>query len=243
MTELAYMVREDWAQEGTGMASHSTVIRKWLGDEKFLLLVTDATSYGTQRSADREAVEYIGAADRRVGPITISDLPRLRDKGVANVVALAIHPYVLSDLEALKRAIDDETLGRLFVMVWAPHEVVRVWLESLGAVNIYAGTTPPPSDPVMLAAGRMMVNEEYNGLSSGIGKDTVVGLIRAFLAAGYPSDADSWARAYLAAGGSFRDLASVTKFAKEIDEGTRHRVRPRFREGIVGILRERVASA
>lgn len=225
------------------MAKNSAPIREWLGAARFLLLVTDAKAYGIHRSTDREAADYIGLAERRVGPVTISSLPRLRDEGVGQATALAIHPYIPSDLEALKRAIDDATLGRLFVMVWAPHEVVRVWLESLGAVNLFTGTTHPPSDPVMLEAGRMMVNEEYNGLGSGIGKDTVVGLMREFRAAGYPSDADSWARVFLAAGGSLRHLESVAKFAKEIEDGTRHRIRPRFREGIVGILRERAATA
>jgi hypothetical protein len=36
MTELGYMVREDWAQHGTTMIPQSAVIRDWLGDPPYI---------------------------------------------------------------------------------------------------------------------------------------------------------------------------------------------------------------
>ncbi len=67
--------------------------------------------------------------------------------------------------------------------------------------------------------------------------------MRAFRSAGYPSDEQTWARAFLAANGSLRGLKCVRKFAAEIESGVNHRVQPRFREGIVEILSERAARA
>jgi hypothetical protein len=48
-----------------------------------------------------------------------------------------------------------------------------------------------------------MINEQYNGLSSGRGKDVVVQLLRAFSNSGYPLDEGAWLRAFFAAGGTF----------------------------------------
>lgn len=88
----------------------------------------------------------------------------------------------------------------------------------------------------------MMKNEEYNGLSSGRGKDAVVQLVRAFAAEGYPAGTQPWLRAYFAAGGTFRHAESVEKLVKEMKAATRHRVKPRYRDNIVEILRERLAD-
>ena len=33
MTEIAYMVREDWAQRGTAMQQSSAIIRSWLNGD------------------------------------------------------------------------------------------------------------------------------------------------------------------------------------------------------------------
>lgn len=240
MAEITYMMREDWAQEGTAMEASSATIRDWLGVDRFALLVLDASEYGTGREADREAADFIGAFSQRVGPVNFTDLVAKRDQPIRGVTAVAIHPYRDVDVDALRKAVTDGTLGRLFVLVWSPAEVVRVWLEAVGALDLHTRIRQVPSDAVMVEAARMMVNEEYNGLESGHGKDAVVGLMRAFRAEGYPSDEESWARAFLTAGGSYRGLRSVRKFASEIEGGTRHRVEPRFREGIVEILRQRV---
>lgn len=87
-----------------------------------------------------------------------------------------------------------------------------------------------------------MVNEEYNGLSTGNGKATVVQLLRSFESEGFAPDAETWLRAYFAAGGSFRNAETVKKLVGEVQNGTRHRVPQRFRTEIVSILRERVAQ-
>ena len=87
-----------------------------------------------------------------------------------------------------------------------------------------------------------MVNEEYNGLSSGHGKDAVVQLVRAFTAAGYPLDVDSWLRAYFAAGGTFRHGESVAKLLTEMKKGVQHRVKPRYVSEIVEVLRDRTSA-
>jgi hypothetical protein len=45
MTDLAYMVREDWAQQGTAMVSSSARIREWLGDGPMVFAVTDKRKF------------------------------------------------------------------------------------------------------------------------------------------------------------------------------------------------------
>lgn len=87
-----------------------------------------------------------------------------------------------------------------------------------------------------------MVNEQYNGVSSGHGKDAVVQLLRAFTSSGYPLDAGASLRAFFAAGGTFRHAGSVAKFVKEMKAGTKHRVAPRFREEILDNLREGITT-
>lgn len=89
----------------------------------------------------------------------------------------------------------------------------------------------------------MIVREEYNGLSSGHGKDTVVQLVRAFADNGYPIDADAWLRAYFAAGGSFSHAESLGKLVNEMQAGIRHRVKRRYRDDIFDIIRERALPA
>ncbi|KZE94675.1 hypothetical protein AVP42_00602 [Agromyces sp. NDB4Y10] len=67
-------------------------------------------------------------------------------------------------------------------------------------------------------------------------------LVRAFAVEGYPVDVDVWLHAYFAAGGSFRHAESIEKLVTEMQAGTRHRVKPRYRDNIVEILRGRIAS-
>ncbi|GAB3137628.1 hypothetical protein GCM10027057_16770 [Marisediminicola antarctica] len=88
-----------------------------------------------------------------------------------------------------------------------------------------------------------MIDEQYNGLSSGRGKDAVVQLVRAFAAEGYPVDVDVRLRAYFAAGGTFRHAESIGKLIRETNAGTKHRVKQRYRDNIVEILRDRFTAS
>jgi hypothetical protein len=195
------------------------------------------------RSADLETAEFIApdAATRKV--FNISELAGLasEDKVIDHAVVI-LHPYGERDLDALGNAAKQEVLKKIFVMIWSPRDMARTWLDGLGALNLHTGDALPSPDPVMVEAGKSMVDEEYNGLSSGHGKDAVVQLVRAFTAAGYPLDGDAWLRAYFAAGGTFGHGEEVAKLLGEMKKGTKHRVQPRYRENIVEILRDRVAS-
>jgi hypothetical protein len=71
MTDLAYMVREDWAQQGTAMVSGSARIREWLGDGPIVFAVTDKRKFNGVHSADLEAAEYI-VAYRARGPMSLT---------------------------------------------------------------------------------------------------------------------------------------------------------------------------
>jgi hypothetical protein len=95
---------------------------------------------------------------------------------------------------------------------------------------------------VQLEAAKCWVDEQYNGLSSGNGKDAVVQLLRLFSAAGYPLDADTWLRAFFAAGGKFDEATKVAKLIKEMQGGTQHRIKPRYQPEILSVLRERAAE-
>lgn len=243
MTDLAYMVREDWAQDGNAMVPQSAVIREWIGNAPYLFAVRNSDKFQSERSAERETVEFIApdAASRRVFSIGKLAALSYEDK-VLNHGIVVLHPYEQRDLDTLALAVANGLLTKVFVMIWSPRDQVRIWLDGLGATNLHSGKAAPVPDPVMVEAGKSMVMEEHNGLSSGYGKDTVVQLVRAFTLAGYPLDVDSWLRAYFAAGGTFRHGESVKKLVSEMKSGVRHRVKDRYRPNIVEILRERVAS-
>ena len=244
MTKLAYMVREDWAQHGTTMVPQSAVIRDWIGAAPYLFAETDAKKFNRDdRSADLETAQFIApdASTRKVFNMTeLGSLGR-EDKVIDHAVVI-LHPYGERDLDALGDAVKHDALKKVFVMIWSPRDMVRAWLDGLGAINLHTSEANPAPDPVMVEAGKSMVNEEYNGLSSAHGKDAVVQLVRAFTAAGYPLDVDAWLRAYFAAGGTFRHGESVAKLLGEMKKGTKHRVQTRYRDNIVEILRDRVAS-
>ena len=67
-------------------------------------------------------------------------------------------------------------------------------------------------------------------------------LVRAFADEGYPVDAEAWLRAYVAVGGSFPSAESIEALVKEMKSGTRHRVKPRYRDNIIEIIREQMAA-
>jgi hypothetical protein len=91
-------------------------------------------------------------------------------------------------------------------------------------------------------AATSWVAREYNGLSSGRGKDAVVQILKAFQADGYSLHESTWLSAFFAAGGSFSHAESVAKLLREIQKGTKHRVSPAFRPDIVSVLRVQLAE-
>ncbi|WP_034274451.1 hypothetical protein [Haloechinothrix halophila] len=243
MTELAYMVREDWGQNGTAMAPSSARIRDWLGAQPSLFAVADVKKFNdNDGSADVEVARYLaqGNVNHHVG--NIRELRGLAGDRVADVAVVVLHPYEERDCEALREVIVAGTLGRVFVLIWSPGDIIRTWLDAQGAVDLHTGAALPAPDPLQVAAADLMVNEEYNGLGSGRGKDAVVQLLRAFTRSGYRLDESDWLRAYFAAGGSFRHAETISKFIREMTSGIKHRVKPRFRDEIVDILREEVAA-
>ncbi|MBT9276134.1 hypothetical protein KMZ32_18835 [Phycicoccus sp. MAQZ13P-2] len=126
------------------------------------------------------------------------------------------------------------------MQIWARNDMVRHWLEGICATDLHHPAPSTPPDPLHRAACELIVNEEYNGLSTGNGKATLVQLVRFIEVERYAADIDVWLRAYFAAGGSFRHAATVKKFVGEIRDGKRHRAPQRFRHEIVSILREQV---
>ena len=245
MTELSYMTREDWGQNGTATKPQSALIRKWLGRPPILLAVTDVKKFNANdRDADYEAAGFIDPSFDPRKTINISDLPRLGREGQRlDRAVVLLHPFDQSDLEALSTAVRSAAFSRMFVLVWSPRDNVRAWLDGLGAMNLHTGEALPQPDPLLLAAAESMIEEEYNGLSSGRGKDAVVQLVRALSAEGYPVEVDAWLRAYFAAGGSFRHAESIAKLVGEIKAGKQHRVQKRYVDNIADVHRSRIASA
>ena len=240
MTELAYMVREDWAQHGTAMKSSSARIREWLGREPDVFAVTDVNKFNERgRDADLEFARYLSPGVDIPRACNLAELRDLRrDCQAGRLAVVAIHPYGQRDCDALRDVVESGALDRVVVMIWSPRDVVRAWLDGMGALDLHAGAARPACDPLLVRAAAMMVNEEYNGLSSGLGKASVVNLLRAFTRAGYPLDENLWLRAYFAAGGSFRHAESISKFVREMRSGVKHRTQERYRDDIVAILRK-----
>ncbi|GGN85804.1 hypothetical protein [Agrococcus terreus] len=238
------MVREDWGQHGTAMIPQSAVIRDWIGDPPYLFAVTDVKKFDhDDRGADVEAAQFIAPEEPDRIVFNIRELGGLeRDDKVVDHAVVVLHPFGQHELETIRRAVEADSIGKLFVLIWSPYDTVRTWLDGLGALNLHTREAVPASDPLLLAAAEMIQNEDYNGLGSGRGKDAVVQLVRAFAAEGYPVAPDTWLRAYFAVGGSFHHAESIEKLVKEMKAGTRHRVKPRYRDNIVEIMREQLAA-
>lgn len=243
MGELAYMVRADWAQQGTAMVPNSVVIREWVGAPPYVFTVTDTAKFTRHgRGGDVETADFLASdgVDRRV--FNITDLAQLldQDKTLDHAI-IVLHPYKHQDLGALREVILSGKLGRVFVMIWSRSEVIKTWLDAHDALDLHTGLTVMPPDALMMEAARMMIDEEYNGLESGRGKDAVVQLVRAFQHHGYPLDLDSWLRAYFAAGGTFHHAESITKLITEMQKGVKHRVKDAYVDNVFELIQNRTA--
>jgi len=67
----------------------------------------------------------------------------------------------------------------------------------LGARNLDTGLVHENADALQLEAAKCMVNEQYNGLSTGNGKAAVVQLIRTFTDSGYSLEQEPWLKAFV----------------------------------------------
>lgn len=244
MTELAYMTLSDWGQNGSGMEPQSARIREWLGQAPFLFAAASAKGYNEVGSLDRRIVGYIAprAADRTVG-----EIQQLReflhdDSTIPNPITV-LRPFEESDCDLLARLVREERLARVFVLVEHERYPIRVWLDAMQATNLHTGTAAEAAAPVLLEAARSIKGEDYNGLSSGNGKAAIVQLVRALAKHGHPVDPELWTRAYFAVGGSFRHAATVSKLVTEMRQGTKHRVKDRYRPEIYDILLERAEAS
>lgn len=244
MTELAYMVREDWAQRGTAMQRQSALILDWLGPEPYVVATGDLRQYRSPASAHREFIEYLTQGSNRQIVVEFSSLKELREAGSKlDRPLVAVHPHEVRDCEVLRAIAQADSVGKLFAIVWHGDDMVRRWLDGFQAVNLDPdATTGSAPDEVQIEAGRCWVDEQYNGLGHGNGKSAVVQLLRAFTLDGYPLDADTWLRAFFAAGGSFGAAAQVEKLIQEMQSGVRHRIKDRYVTDIVEVLRERAAQ-
>lgn len=244
MTEIAYMVREDWAQNGTSMVPQSAAICDWLGEPPYLFAVCDPKRVQEPGSADMEFIAYVSPEidSRRVVPL--SRLKSLEDSGKRLAGTLSVvHPYKSEDCEVIRMLVDRDLVDRIFVIVWSPMDMVRIWLEGMCARNLATGTNHVAPDPVQFQAAKCMVDEQYNGLSTGNGKAAVVQLIRAFTDGGYALEKEPWLRAFFAAGGQFRHAESISTLIAEMKKGTKHRVQPRYRPNILAVLQAHVSTS
>jgi len=242
MTELAYMTREAWAQEGTSMVPQSAVIREWLGEPPYLFAASDLKRLREPNSADMEFINYVAVVKGSQRTMGVSELRKLaQESNRFNGTLTVLHPHEQDDCELLRELVANNKVARLFVIVWSPADMVRIWLDGAGARNLDTGSVEA-IDPVQLEAAKCMVGEQYNGLSTGNGKAAVVQLIRAFTDAGYVLEKEPWLRAFFAAGGKFQHAESVAKLISEMKKGTKHRVQQRFRPEILSILEQRASA-
>lgn len=240
MTEIAYMTRESWAGEGTAMVSQSAVIRDWLGEPPYVFAASDPKRLQRPNSADMEFVSHVAFQNGSRRIVGISELRKLtQQRERFNGTLTVLHPIEQDDCELLRKLVDGDRVERLFVIVWSSSNMVRIWLDGMGARDLDTGTIHEALDAVQLEAAKCMVNEQYNGLSTGNGKAAVVQLISAFTKGGYSLEKEPWLKAFFAAGGKFRHAESVNTLISEMQKGTKHRVQQRYRPEILSILRER----
>jgi hypothetical protein len=238
MTDIGYMTRKYWADHAQGMERNSRRVIEWLAhDGRHGVLVGEVSSLQPgSHSCNRETAEFLALSGERMVVAAIGDLGRL-SKNVSLPLAV-LHPRREGDLEAMRVAVLDKRVDRLFVMLWSPtdHDALAL-LQALGATNLATGRRTAPLDPLIVEAARMMVDEEYNGIGGGRGKDVTLSLLHALRADGLPMDAQIWVAAILRAGGDWRSVQTLRKFVTEIRGGTRHRYKNVMRADIVDVLR------
>ncbi|GIG34740.1 hypothetical protein [Cellulomonas pakistanensis] len=238
MEQLVYLNRWQWAHRFQ-MEANSRPARSWLSERHHAVVVPDRGRLASDQDNDRVAMDFISASNTRIQVLEYSELRHLAPP--PDLPFVFVHPYSDDEQQATRDFLTDHRTVPALVMVWREQDLIRLWLESRAATNLLASESTASADPVALRAARTMVSEEYNGLASGRGKDTVIHALRALRDAGYSLDPDFWARAILAADGSFESARTVAQFAREITAGRRHRVaKERFRPNIVSIWRDMV---
>lgn len=231
------MTRDDWAQHGTAMTAQSAAIREWLGVKPYVFFTPNMKSFAGSNSADREFVEFVAPDSGTRHVFDLSELVRMKRGDPMHHAVTVIHPFEDRDCELIRDVIEAGTIERIFVIVWAPSDRVKVMLDAFGATDLHSGETAPAPSALHVEAARLIVDEQYNGLTSGKGKDAVIQLLREFRAEGDPLNERTWLYALYSVGASFSSGETVAKFLKEMKAGTNHRVKQRFVPGIVDLLR------
>lgn len=223
------------------MVTQSAVIRNWLGEPPYVFAASDTKRLRVTNGADIEFINYVASSSRQI--VSIAELRKLTQQSQRFDGTLTVlHPNERDDCELLRELVANDGVERLFVIVWAPSDMVRMWLEGMGARNLDTGSVHDAPDAAQLEAAKCMVDEQYNGLSTGNGKAAVVQLIRAFTDGGYLLEKEPWLKAFFAAGGEFRHAESISKLIMEMKMGTKHRVQQRYRPDILSVLQERASA-
>jgi len=241
VTELAYMTISDWGQRGTAMESQSARIRDWLGEHPYLITVESRKGYESTGSLDATFVKHLLPKPEDRFVVAIQELFELTDDdSEIRRPVVVLRPFSDPDCDLIARLVQEGRLKKVFVLVHHEGYPIKNWLDGMSAVDLHTGLKVAPPEPVMLEAVRAIRDEEYNGLSSGRGKDAIVQLVNAFANEGFAVDPAPWVQAYFAEGGTFHHAASISKLVTEMRKGVRHRVKPRFRDEIYDILKARI---
>lgn len=237
MTELAYMVREDWAGDPPDPAAGSKRVADWLAGRRHLVGVPRPPLGSDERPVDAAAIRWISPAETRTAVRETSCLTHDLPPGGTTAPVLFIHPTPTGDCQTIVDLVRGGLVRSAFVLVWSPMDTIRLWLEAMGAAELSGKPTPDLPDAVLMCAARAVQDEEYDGLDIGRGKDAAVQAIRVLAAEGYPLDPELWGRALLRAGSSLRSAEVVMDYVKSMAAGHRYRTERRFRDDIARVWR------
>ena len=197
------------------MVPQSAVIREWLGEPPYVFAASDPKRLHKPNSATWSSSTMLQLRRTPSGLWGSREFENLHMKASGSTEHLrSCIPMSKTIPELLRELVDNDRVERLFWLSGRP----RIWsgfgLREWGrAIWIPVG---PPSTRSGAAWGtKCMVDEQYNGLSTGNGKAAVVQLIRAFTDGGYPLEKEPWLRAFFAAGGEFRH----TRINRQADLG------------------------
>ena len=239
MARLAYLTRWQWAA-GFRMTENSRVAHDWLAGSQHWLAMGKRTELASG-FCDGDAAALISPAATRLGVVEFQELASIRrPQGHLTDPVIFLHPSRDDEAALVRNLVECEYVADALVVVWSEQDMVRFWLEATSATNLLPSTPSARADALTIRACEAFLLEEYNGLDQGYGKDAVVQALTAMHKAGFGLVPEYWLRATLAAGGSIESARSVARFAKEINEGRRHRVNPRFREDILAVWRAEV---
>lgn len=133
------------------MMAQSTIIRKWLGEPPNLFVTSNSKILQGPNSAVREFVDYVALKNDSRGIVSVQELRARTQHGERfNGTLTVMYLNRIDDDDLLRKLVDEDLVARLFVIVWSPLDMIRLWLDGKQACDLGIGSAHDAPDAVQL---------------------------------------------------------------------------------------------